>query len=556
MGLFLFLLTLWAAPATAVAAPVTPAFDPAREHFAEGQRLFQGGNPSQALVEYRLSHELSNNPEALFGMAQCEYHMGRLRDAYAHFQTYLANPNHAPDLTAFVQLRLTAIDARPTTFDITTVPTGVDVSFERLDGEGLAPHTTGQAPGKFEIGRGRYRLTLSHADFATQKHNVTVDVADAKTLFFKLEPTPARLEIRTYPPGATLYVRGNRARNPYIQDVQAGAYDLYAEATDHESGTDTVTVHAGEQRKVGLRLKYIQRSGRPELLWFWTTSGAILGGTGILARLNTRAGGESVTASATVISFGALVGGAAGALGATAYTPEYIRDNLALFRIGTMWMGAVQGACIGLAINQRLTSAWAGGALGLTAGAVAGRFLDDRAPNYGRVAIIQSAAAAGAVAGALVVPAFGGELNFGGDGHRAVAVLAGLNVGLATGLGLAYVPDQKVYGPTWRRVLLVDLAGATGIFAGALLETVGRCASSDGTCEFLARPRTSKLALLGGILGFGAGWALTRSYDQAQSREPTQGPTSLMIPMPTALPVVGPDGRMAIVPGLGSQGRF
>jgi hypothetical protein len=143
-----------------------------------------------------------------------------------------------------------------------------------------------------------------------------------------------------------------------------------------------------------------------------------------------------------------------------------------------------------------------------------------------------------------------------GESHRAFATFAGLNLGIGVGLGLAYLPNQKVYGPTWRRVLLVDLAGAAGLFAGALVETVGRCASSGGTCEFRAEPRTSRLALLGGGVGFVAGWALTRNYDQTGRAKPAASPGALLIPVPSALPVMGRDGRLTLVPGLGTQGRF
>ena len=40
--------------------------------------------------------------------------------------------------------------------------------------------------------------------------------------------------------------------------------------------------------------------------------------------------------------------------------------------------------------------------------------------------------------------------------------LIGLNVGLAAGLLGAYLPDQSHYGPSWRRVLLVDLGAGAG----------------------------------------------------------------------------------------------
>ena len=46
--------------------------------------------------------------------------------------------------------------------------------------------------------------------------------------------------------------------------------------------------------------------------------------------------------------------------------------------------------------------------------------------------------------------------------------LIGLNVGLALGLMAAYLPDQTKYGPTWKRVLLIDLAVGAGMVAGGV----------------------------------------------------------------------------------------
>jgi hypothetical protein len=110
-------------------------------------------------------------------------------------------------------------------------------------------------------------------------------VADTKQLFFELEPIPARLEIYTNPPGATLYVRGNRAQNPYNQSVDPGTYEIYAEATDHRPRREVVVLKPGQRMPVDLELEYVQRSGRPELIGFWTAAGAVAGATGVLAAL-------------------------------------------------------------------------------------------------------------------------------------------------------------------------------------------------------------------------------------------------------------------------------
>jgi hypothetical protein len=49
-------------------------------------------------------------------------------------------------------------------------------------------------------------------------------------------------------------------------------------------------------------------------------------------------------------------------------------------------------------------------------------------------------------------------------------MLAGLNVGLAAGLAMAYLPDQSVYGPSWQRVIIVDMAGLAGALFATTIE--------------------------------------------------------------------------------------
>ena len=140
-----------------------------------------------------------------------------------------------------------------------------------------------------------------------------------------------------------------------------------------------------------------------------------------------------------------------------------------------------------------------------------------KAPTYGRVALIQSAALGGMVAGALTqvtvnwkpygasweltkreprdtnddagqfsgrrcdrrplhVQPFGGVqpvcvFRSSSIFDLAPGALIGLNVGLVAGLLGAYLPDQSKYGPSLRRVLLIDAAAG----AAALAAGVGAC---------------------------------------------------------------------------------
>ena len=263
-------------------------------------------------------------------------------------------------------------------------------------------------------------------------------------------------------------------------------------------------------------------------------------------------------ASATVVAGAALVGGVAGALTATAYVPGYIRDNLALFRIGAAWIGAAEGAALGVTIRHSTAAAWLGGAAGLGLGAVTGRFLDRAAPNYGRGAVIQSGAAIGALAGALAVPAFDLQTR-----HSAPVILAGLNLGLGAGLALAYLPDQRVYGPTWRRVMLIDLATAAGGIGGALFKIVGQCLQTERDQQALRVRERQRPAHRPVRAGGRRPWARRRlAADPALRHRPDAAVgarAGRLAPRPTVLPV--PVATAACTrsrgwrPGAGSDGR-
>jgi hypothetical protein len=569
------------------------ALERAHKHYESGVALFESGNKEQALVEFQLANEIAPKKENIFMIAQCEYHLGQLVSARTHYEAYLADEEKG-ELADLARLRIEAINRRPGVFAINTVPDKVEV---RIEGEGTAGTAgtaiVGQAPNEFRVPRGHYHVTASKTNFTSETRELSIEVAETKPLFFKLEPIPAHLTVRTTPAGAALFVRGNRTQNPYVQDVPPGTYEIYAEAAYYQSKRETITLGPGEERIVEFPLTYVQRSGRAELIGFWTGIGAVGGGLAVLTQGNPR----DLTASLSVSLFGA--GMLAGGLGlgvladTTPLVPNYIRDNLALFRIGSMWVGDVEGATLAMGLSHNWTATWVGGAAGLTAGAFAGWWLDDLSPNYGRVSLIQSSALIGTVAGAIAVSAIGqypatvaapqpppGWLHYSTVDQRQIdaynkyrnqikqrmawGMLAGLNVGLAAGLAMAYLPDQRVYGPSWQRVMMIDLAGFAGAVFATTIELCSRtttikggedvrvhCADASATLN----GRTARFSLVGAGLGLLAGWMLTMNYDGARDTRPGLPPLSF-IPLPGAVPVESMMGTAELLPGLLSQGRF
>jgi len=606
------LLTL--SPGAASIARADEATDIARGHYETGLQLFYAREHAQALIEFQRAHEVKPRPATLFMMAQCEYLLGQLRQAREHYEAYLAeSPNG--EFVEVAKDRITSINRRPATLVINTVPDQVDVRIVPADppADGVAPPpaVTGQAPNNFSVPRGRWTITVSKANFQTQKLTLQLSVAETKPLFFKLEPIPARLEVETRPPGATLYVNGNRALNPYRQDVAPGRFELFAEAPYYKDRTEELTLGPGDRQLLtgpfALRLTYVQRSGRPELVVASAIMGALVGAGAVAAGLGSNLDDSNVSSLGLAFG-GALTGAVAGVLVSNNIAPNYIADNRGLFVIGGMWIGAAEGALTGMVVRQamirattdtdpgtnkptlvpykhadlggELRGAFLGSLPGLLLGTGVGALFADHAPTYGRVALIQSAALGGAIAGSLGAVALrwrpfplqtavttgtvvvnnrpvpdpnSYELQ---DSHSVIDLslpaLIGLNAGLGAGLLGAYLQDQSQYGPSWERIGLIDLAAGAGALAGGIAACVADSACVTGkNSSGPARSHAATLSLLSGGVGLVAGIIFTRNVDKAA---PSPAPNATPPPSVALLPAS--DGHGGIMPMMSALGFF
>ena len=609
--------------AQAPAASPRDATAEARQHYETGIQLFDAREHEQALIEFAKANEIKPRPAAVFMMAQCEYLLGRLKGARAH---YLAYVTEVPDgeFAALARDRIESIDKRKSTFVINSVPDDVTVRIARV-GE-LTAVTSGQAPNNFAVPRGRYRIDVSKPNYQGQTRLVDVDIAETKPLFFKLEPIPARLEIETTPLGATLYVNGNRARNPYRQDVTPGPVEIFAEAPNFESRTVDLSLAPGEHKAlVGgdrFKLTYKQRSGRPELIAASAVLGGLIGAAAVAAAIGKDLDQQNVS-SVLLATGGGISGAALGALVSTPLVPNYIPDNRALFIIGGMWIGAAEGFTASVTgyqiatqggtgtppcsrpcrapVGDQLQAGFVGGLAGLGLGLTGSALSSKHAPTYGRGWLIQSAAAGGAISGALFQIALRWK-PYGSAWTRSVeqfdpnpdpssmvtatkpptgapcipaagtmescavpttniidlapGALIGLNVGLAAGLLGAYLPDQSHYGPTWQRVLFIDSAAAAGAIAGAVFGCVGNvegCLRAQNPSEE-ARSIEAWSALAGAGVGAIAGVLGTRSFAEEGPDGRTTADSHATIPMAMVIPTRDASG--ASVPMFAAMGSF
>ncbi|HEY8924878.1 MAG TPA: tetratricopeptide repeat protein [Polyangia bacterium] len=614
-ALVLLGLSLLAGPSSVRLAHADQATDRARTLYESGLELFYARQHAQALVDFQRAHEVKPRPATLFMMAQCEYLLGSLKEAREHYQAYLTE-SPTGEFVEVAKDRITSIDRRPATLVINTVPDQADVRITSADPPPpdaktpIAP-VVGQAPNNFSVPRGRWVVSVSKPTFLPQEITVQVGIAETKPLFFKLEPNPARLEIETIPRGATLYINGNRAQNPYRQDVAPGRFEIFAEATDFESRTQALSVGPGGRLLLtgpnALHLRYFQRSGRPELVVASSIMGALVGAGAVAVGLGT----ELDQANVPAISFtfgGAVTGAIAGALISNNIAPSYIPDNRGLFIIGGLWIGAAEGAFAGIVVRQaqtkptpygdypdpfvhpnlgsQLRGALFGSIPGLVAGTTAAALFRDHAPTYGRVSLIQSAAAGGAIVGSLAALAFQwnpfnvkqvydppaytdktGQLIDNPPYLRdsrsilnlSLPALIGLNAGLAAGLLGAYLPDQSVYGPSWQRIMLIDLAAGAGALAGGIFACVAdtKCVHDDGD---EARAHAATVAMITGGLGLVAGIFLTGNSSASPSTAspdlPPPRPAEPETPPPSLGLFPWRDAAGGVVPMVAAAGMF
>ena len=264
----------------------------ARSHYEMGLKLFDAREHEQALIEFSKANEIKPRPAALFMMAQCEYLMGRLKDASIHYQRY-ATENPDGEFAELARDRVESIDKRPSTFVVNTRPRGRHGPHLARGRDRARSSPAARRP---TTSRSRAAATASTSPSRTTRgRRASSTSTSARPSRCSSSWTRSRRAWRSRraPPGATLYVNGNRARNPYRQDVTPGHIEIFAEATDYDAKTVDLTLAPGERKLLTgdarLRLNYVQRSGRPELVVASSLLGGIVGAGAVAAAHRRRA---------------------------------------------------------------------------------------------------------------------------------------------------------------------------------------------------------------------------------------------------------------------------
>ena len=253
-------------------APPTTRTAQARSHYEMGLKLFDAREHEQALIEFDTANEIKPRPAALFMMAQCEYLLGRLKDARAHYQRYVDREPGRRVRRAGPGPRSRASTSARARSSINTVPDDVDGPHLARGRDRAAPVATGQAPNNFSgparpLPHRRHQAELPGADAhrrdRPRRDQAAVlqagpdpgapgdrDAARRAPRCTSTATAPATRTARTSRPGTSRSSPRRPTTSRTTVELDAGAG----------------RAQAADRRRRGCSCTYVQRSGRPELL--------------------------------------------------------------------------------------------------------------------------------------------------------------------------------------------------------------------------------------------------------------------------------------------------
>ncbi|MDH5676163.1 MAG: PEGA domain-containing protein [Myxococcales bacterium] len=172
-----------AAEAAVPAPPTDEQRAQAREAYGQGQALFAEDRYGEARVAFERAYSLIPNPVVLRSIAECDFKLRKLDDAYAGFERYLAEKPRARD-RGDVESKMEELLAIPAILAITSSPAGAAIS---VDGK-----PTGQVtPAEIPLTRGEHRFELTLAGYNPVNEPVSARIGGRIELAAALQPIPA-----------------------------------------------------------------------------------------------------------------------------------------------------------------------------------------------------------------------------------------------------------------------------------------------------------------------------------------------------------------------------
>lgn len=166
-------------------------------------------------------------------------------------------------LLAAPALAAPAAPTYPITLD--TAPPGAAVYIDGKD-RGLAAST----PAELRLTRGRHVVRLELAGHASQE--IPIAVSQAQRFTWKLEPLPAKLEVRAAAAGpeaagAAVYLDGEpRGAVPVSLEIPAGRHELAVRQPGYLDHAESLELRPGEERPIAVQLQPAPPAPRPPVV--------------------------------------------------------------------------------------------------------------------------------------------------------------------------------------------------------------------------------------------------------------------------------------------------
>jgi len=199
---------LWLAVSASLLMTASPALaeqarDAARRHYAEGQALYNAGNYSAALSEFRAAYAAQPHPVVLKSQAECLERMGNIREAMELFQRYLSERPDAPDRAA-IESRIASYRSRPGRLRIVTNPPGATVT---LDGA----RVNGATPMDVNVQSGQHAVAVQLEGYQMVLQEFNMPPAGSHTVQANLVPVGGAVATTPTPgPGGQVVVQQRR----------------------------------------------------------------------------------------------------------------------------------------------------------------------------------------------------------------------------------------------------------------------------------------------------------------------------------------------------------
>jgi tetratricopeptide (TPR) repeat protein len=100
------------APAEVAAASTETEMAEAKQHYAQGSRLFDLAEYEPALREFKEAYRVVGDPAFLFNIAQCHRKLGHTQDAITFYRTYLRRAPNASNRPE-VERRIAELERAP-----------------------------------------------------------------------------------------------------------------------------------------------------------------------------------------------------------------------------------------------------------------------------------------------------------------------------------------------------------------------------------------------------------------------------------------------------------